>query len=204
MEKLPVRLLAILSFLVIGAATILALKTPRTAAPNLPIRAAEVFSTPSPTPPSVMSISAPDGKMILKVREEKVSGGAKKAFSILTKDGKLAEIYSIILTGGQDVTVPFNTFSPDDKYIFLKKTGPDQPQYLVFSTSGKALVESGNVEVTSLFYDKYSDYKVTDITGWGGESLLVINTDNASGGQGPSFWFEVPTHAFIRLSNRFN
>jgi hypothetical protein len=64
---------------------------------------------------------------------------------------------------------------------------------------------SPNLEFSSLFYEKFPGYKITEATGWGGLNLIVFNTVEAeSGKRGPSFWFEVPTHSFIRLSTQFN
>ena len=61
-----------------------------------------------------------------------------------------------------------------------------------------------NTEVFALFSAKYPDLKVTDVTGWASNNLLVINTDKVSGEVGPSFWFELPSQGFIQLSERFN
>lgn len=205
MEKLPVKLLVVLSLVIIGAAGVFALRSPRTSAPDLPIQAA-VFPTPEPTPPSVTSIVAPNGEMILKVREETIEGEVRKTFSIFVEESGLQRvIYSEFPPEGSSLDVPYNTFSPDNRYFFLEESGPEGTSYLVFSTAGEDLTQdSENLEVGSLFRERFEDYIVTDITGWGGENLLVVNTDTVNGTEGPSFWFEVPTHAFIRLSNRFN
>ena len=55
-----------------------------------------------------------------------------------------------------------------------------------------------------LFAQKYADYKITDVTGWAAPTLLVVNTDKLDGTVGPSFWFDVASLSFTRLSTRFN
>lgn len=173
MEKLPVKILVVLSMVVIGAAGVLALRSPKTSAPDLPVKAAAILPTPTPTPPSVKSFTAPDGKMILREKEEVTTGGIKKTFSILTKgESAPLEIYSKVVSESSFLTVPYNTFSPDDKYIFLKEIATRGTNYYIFSTSAKSLTQdSGPLEVSKLFYDKYTDFKITDMTGWGGVDL---------------------------------
>ena len=48
------------------------------------------------------------------------------------------------------------------------------------------------------------DYNIDEATGWGGLSLIVINTKKVNGGEGPSFWVDVPSGKFTQLSSHFN
>lgn len=145
-------------------------------------------------------ILSPDGKMTLRVNQKKAEEGNTWVFSV-GDDQILKATYPTEVS----IIVPFNTFSPDNKYIFLKKLSPGSTHYIVLATDGKSFSsESQGLEVTSLFYEKYTDYKITDVTGWASPTLCVINTDKISGGEGPSFWFDVSSKSFIQLSTRFN
>jgi hypothetical protein len=53
------------------------------------------------------------------------------------------------------------------------------------------------MEISELFYAKYSEYKITDITGWAAPNLLIVNTDDVNSEEGPSFWFDVSSKTFI-------
>jgi hypothetical protein len=80
-----------------------------------------------------------------------------------------------------------------------------QASYFVLSTTvSPNSLNTPIAEITELFIAKFPDYKITDVTGWGGVNLIIFNTEKASGGTGPSFWFEVPGGGFIRLSTKFN
>ncbi len=152
------------------------------------------------------AVSSSDGKLILSMREEKGKADVTYTFSIgESAGGSQKEIFRKTALAEGVFSIPRNTFSPDNKYLFLKESDAGKTSYLVLSTAGTWLAkDSAFLEFAGAFESKYPDYKITDATGWGGINLIVFNTDKASGGAGPSFWFEVPSGVFIRLSNRFN
>ncbi len=157
-------------------------------------------------PSYLTTAESPDGKIMLTMKEEKGSGTVTYTFLISSQsDGIQKEIFTKTVPTGTGLSIPHNSFSPDNKYLFLKETASGQTSYLVLSAAGAPVAQNAQTfDISSLFTDKHSDYKITDVTGWGGVNLIVFNTDKSDGGQGPSFWFEVPSGAFIQLSNRFN
>lgn len=210
MGKHLVKIALITAFIALSLAMIFVITTLKKQ-PNIPTLASSLTS-PSPSPAGTSektvnteTIEAPDGKLILIVREEKVDSGLKKTLTIQNLTGERTEIYSKTVPAGNVLSIPYNAFSPDNKYIFLKESTSTDTLYYVLATSGNPLTsDSAELEVTGNFYSKYTDFIITDVTGWGGINLLVVNTDNKSGGQGPSFWYELPGGGIIRLSNRFN
>lgn len=167
---------------------------------------------PNSTPPSAkaevsqpVSVTSPDGNWVLSMKEQKNKDSTNFRFSILDDNGGQKEIFSqtVPLTG--TFSIPANTFSPDDRYVFLKETTPAQTNYIVLTSLGAPIAKDvQTLEISGLFTAKYPNYKITDVTGWGGTTLLVINTDKSDGTQGPSFWFDVAGRSFIQLSTRFN
>lgn len=167
--------------------------------PNLPITTKAALQT------SV--VDAPDGSHSLTVKEEKkAKNTVAYTFSVSTQNSSSQKtIFTRTLEEGSSFSVPQNTFSPDDKYIFLKETAKDKINYIVLTSSGDPITkDSQTITFSDLFAVKLPDYKITDVTGWAAPDLIIINTDKLDGSTGPSFWFEVPTQSFIRLSNRFN
>lgn len=165
----------------------------------------ETFADINPGPKTT-SILAPNGRMTLFVTEGKASSGVTDTFSVSVDSGPQTQIYSETLAEGVTISVPYNTFSPDNKYIFLKKSGPAGITYFALRTDGKPIVkDSQTVDFLSLFNSKYpGEFKVTDVTGWGGMTLIVLNTDKPNGSIGPSFWYDAASDSFISLSTRFN
>lgn len=162
--------------------------------------------TPTPSIPGVSELLSPDGKATLILKKTAGEDTVKHDFLISNNDSESQlSILSRDVDKDSSMTIPFNTFSPDNKYFFLKESGPSGMSYFVFSSSGKKLTETGDMlEVSGRFYKQFPEYKITDITGWGGTTLLIVNTDTLDGKTGPSFWFDLSNQSFIKLSTRFN
>ena len=154
-----------------------------------------------------VDVLAPNEKATLTMKAlRKLDGTLSQTFFISLDAAKESvEIYLHESNPSYQVLIPYNTFSPDNKYIFLKIDDPERPQYIVLRTDGKNIRgEEKLVEITSLFYEKYDEFVITDVTGWGAYSLIVVNTNYKDGKIGPSFWFDLSNFGFIQLSNRFN
>jgi hypothetical protein len=114
------------------------------------------------------------------------------------------EIFVKTVNPSTIISIPYNTWDPNGKYIFLKENNTTGTSFFVLSTSTSSLDQNDQTaNITDLFTEKYPDLKIGDVTGWGGVNLVVINSIKGDGGRGPSFWFEMPTHSFIQLSMRF-
>lgn len=156
--------------------------------------------------PQLTSVSSPDGKMNLVMNKKKGENTITYTF-LLTNEvsGGQKEIFTKTVPKETKLSIPANTFSPDNKYIFLKEESMGQADYFVLTTSGASISKDlQTYDISSSFAIKYPDLTVTDMTGWGGINLIVINTNKANGVKGSSFWFDVPSLSFIQLSNRFD
>ncbi len=150
-------------------------------------------------------IMSPDGKFSLKLNNKGSDLIHQTVILKNEKDGVENVLLEKASSNDSLFSLPFNSFSPDDKYIFLKEGEGESAKYLVLRTDSKKLKgDIQTAEIVSLFEAKYSDFKVTDVTGWGGEYVIVVNTDYKNGKVGPSFWFEPASLGFIRLNTRFN
>lgn len=167
------------------------------------------------TPPPVVSkvqaselttVGSPDGKMSLTMQERREED--KSVYSFLMKDvekGSQKEIFVKTVPMGITISIPDNTFSSDNGYVFLKEKNGSTVSYLILTSSGDEIVKDvKTLDVSGLFKAKYEDFVITEATGWAGPTLLVINTDKKESGKGPSFWFDVASKSFIRLSTRFD
>jgi hypothetical protein len=167
------------------------------------------LSTPPPVPVAraaePMTIDSPDGKKSLTITQNK--GGVSVTYVFLitdNSDGSQKEIFTKTEAVGTSLSIPSNTFSSDNKYVFLKETNGVQTSYFIIPTTPPTDSLNNPIDVSSPFVAKYQNYVITDATGWGGPTLLIINTDKVGGGIGPSFWFDVASNSFIQLSTRFN
>lgn len=169
---------------------------------NLPISA---FTPSDPLTGTAEQVS-PDGTKTLIMERQKKDNAETYNFSIINHaDNTKKQILSKTVGKGETISIPHNAWSPDYKYLFLKQTSGSKDNYFVLSAEGTPVAKSEQtVSISDLFAEKLPDYKVTDMTGWAGPTLVVINTDKSDGAQGPSFWFDLSNLSFIQLSRRFN
>jgi hypothetical protein len=154
-----------------------------------------------------VDIVSPDEKVILTVKKgREINGVVTQAFYISSEtDKNPLKIFEKETSAENLISVPVNTFSPDNKYIFLKYEDAGKDRYIVLRTDGTDIKEGSKlVEIESLFSEAYPDFVIGDVTGWGSYSLLIVNTDTLEGKTGPSWWFDLSNLSFIRLSSRFN
>ncbi len=188
-------------WLIIGVAVVGGLMFWRPSPQPVPIK---VITEAIPSPEPTLFANSSDGKIDLEMNQTKNAGTIRWSLTASEANEVARNIWWQTLPQDTTMSIPFNTVSPDYKYMFLKQAGPDKTRYLVLTTSGEPMVpESQTVEFAESFESEYPDYIITEVTGWGGINLIVFNTDKTEGGIGPSFWFDVASKSFILLSNRF-
>jgi hypothetical protein len=200
MDKHPSKLIILVCLLISVVIAYFALRPKSQPSGNSPI--------PHPVPVAQaaqpMAVGSPDGKLTLTVTKYTENGG-NTAYTFLVTDeakGVQKQIFTKTETAGTTLSIPDNTFSSDNKYVFLKESVGTEAKYFVLSTAVSQDAPIANV--SDLFTAKYQDYVISETTGWAGPTLLVVNTNKTDGSLGPSFWLDVGRNSFIRLSTRFN
>lgn len=177
----------VLAIVLVGLTSLVVVQyqTPKVAVVTLP------SPTPSPLPSESSEQISPDGTHTVKLKK---SG---KETEIMV-NGQMVESMS-----GSEFTIPFNTWSPDNKYFFLKEKKESRDEYLLYSATGKAF-PSGEVSlaIIDLFTKVYPENTVVEVTGWAAPTLLILNAKSENEAS-MSFWFDVQTRKFIRLSSYF-
>ncbi|HSW88123.1 MAG TPA: hypothetical protein VLG12_03080 [Candidatus Saccharimonadales bacterium] len=165
---------------------------------------ADTLPTVTPVPQEdVTSQISPNGakKVVLKTTH---NSDGTVTFNLSTTDGSgqnEQQVYSVILQASETMSIPFNTWSPDNKYFFVVK---DSKDVMVFKASGETFADgAAYLDATDAFNQKNIDNTLTEATGWASETLIILNTTTADNQKGPSYWFEVPSKAIIRLSTEF-
>jgi hypothetical protein len=113
-------------------------------------------------------------------------------------------IYNTTLPSVESMVIPFNTWSPDNAYVFLQHNSLGSNEVIVMKADGQPLSEGEQYyNVKTLFTARNTGDSYRETTGWASETLLIINTTLPGGSKGPSYWFEVPSKAIIQLSTQF-
>jgi len=168
------------------------------------LAADQIVPTVSQLPPheEMSTQPSPDGTKKLVMRVTPASSDANTyTFTTMDSTGEnKKEIYTATLSGDK-FTIPFNTWSPDNKYLFVQK---DSGEALVFARSGEAITPVEQfIDVKDIFSKKDRQDRYSRVTGWASPTLLIINTVGGDGAKGSSYWFEVPSKAIIELWGDF-
>jgi len=172
----------------------------------VPVSAESLPSVISLPVTNTVTSDSPDGTWTLTVKKQTVNNITTHSILVLNKaDTSETMIFSKIEQSTQDLSIPFNSWSPDNKYVFVKESTPTVTNYLVFSTSGQPFnTKTPFVNVYDLFVQKYPEYIFEDITGWAAPYLLIVNSHKTAGDSGTSFWFDVSSQTFTLLSTHFD
>lgn len=141
-------------------------------------------------------MDSPDGNKTLTLGD---------SLSVSSKpDGQNIQIYKKEDIGSRRLEIPYNTWSPDNIYVFLKEITPIVNNYLVFKSSGNLFQNDlPYLSIQDLFKKNVPNYLIEDVTGWGAPNLLIVNAKANESDQKVSFWFDVPSQSFIQLGTYF-
>ena len=165
--------------------------------------------TSAPLAPQVKEARYPssDGKKILIVKTTKhAQDTSTYAFSVTTQATQSGQLlFTKSIKTPTTLTVPFNAWSPDNRFFFIQEHMGSNINTHVYASSGKPFADGElSHNVTMLFAEKESTYMLKEITGWAAPTLLLVNTKHVYFEKdGPSFWFDVTRNTVTRLSTSF-
>lgn len=167
------------------------------------------ISIPTPTgvsyPMETSSMGSPDRSMNLTMNKQRGKDATKYTFFTSTPEGIDQNIFAKQLDESESLLIPYNTWSPDNKYVFLKEVTNGLPNYYVMRADGSTLKDYEKyVNIQKLFSERQPDYTIVDVTGWGDPNLIIVNAKSNTENRVVSFWFEVSSQSFILLSTYFN
>lgn len=156
------------------------------------------FPTEIPVGPKISIMDSPEGSKTLTLESLENQGQTTYSLFISSKsEEQKQQIFTRQENNSQSLVIPFNTWSPDNTYVFLKEITPTSNDYLVFQNDAPPL------SIQDLFAKKVPNYVIEDVTGWAAPNLLIINTKQIDGDSKVSFWFDVPSQSFIQLGTYF-
>ena len=164
----------------------------------------QTITTSAATPPIITPIQVETVSVMDSPEGSKTLTIDGSLFVSSNPDGQKINIFKKEEIGALKLEIPYNTWSPDNVYIFLKlKTSPVD-DYLVFQSSGDLFPNNlPYVSIQELFKINVPDYTIEDVTGWAAPNLLIVNTKANESDEKVSFWFDVPSQSFIQLGTYF-
>lgn len=144
---------------------------------------------------------SPDGtsKLAMKVKHN-ADNTFSYEFTTQSGSGSKKLIYSTTVDS-KLFSVPFNAWSPNNKYFFIYKGGSNNA--LVFRADGQPISENEQfIDLSEVFSAKYGNIAIKEVTGWADPFLVVFNKEDRDGKKA-SYWLEVPSKAIIPLATNF-
>ena len=194
-----------LAVLSLGFTTFQSYKTDTFVFAKIPENITPIPTVVVPGPIKKDDMDSPDGTMTLSMESQQTDREIKYSFFTSVKSESDRQlIFEKEIDVPKNLSIPYNTWSPDNKFLFLKQTSPFQIDYFVFFADGKDFSEGSHyLEIQDLFEQKVKDFVIEDVTGWSSPNLLLVNTKEIEGDKKASFWFDVYSKSFIRLSTYF-
>ncbi len=175
---------------------------------NQPFSPALILPTPTPQETNVHS---GDGTVKLMMKTEKNRDGSNTySFTAADISGNNPKpLLTKTVPSGATMIIPQNTWTPDNKLVFLQENDPataaGTPSPLsifVLKASSESFADNQPyLDVTSLWTQRNIHYTFKEATGWASPTLLIITTYKEDGTRGPSYWFDVPSKAFLQLAS---
>lgn len=153
--------------------------------------------------PTISTTSQPssDGtkKVVLKTSQN-IDGN--QTYEVSVDDGPV--FFSKTLDAGGSINIPFNAWSPNNRYFFIEENNGSQTHVMVFKADGTSFSNGNAYLDLSGDFAKYAPNALFDqASGWAADNLIVILTKLDDGSEGTSYWYSVPDESVIPLSTRF-
>lgn len=163
--------------------------------------------TPLAQPKSTSQIS-PDGTKKVIMRTVSTEDNIQTyLFSTADNSGTNEQaVFKKNLDITKTMTIPFNTWSPDNKYFFIQEQTSNGvvTDILIFQALGEPFASGEKyLNAVDLFKNRNSGNYFNEATGWASETLIIINSNTPDAAKGPSYWLEIPSKAIIQLSTDF-
>lgn len=167
-----------------------------------------ISPTTTPAKPSTVSQTSSDGTKKIIIAEIQNADTTKTYYVSVADSAGLhaSPIFTKTLDQTKTMILPFNTWSPDNKYFFIQEqtTTGMVTGILALQATGKPFANGQPyLDVTNVFINRNTGYTLREATGWASETLIIINSVTPENKKGPSYWFEVPSTAIIQLSTDF-
>ena len=148
----------------------------------------------------IKEVRSGDGKArLIRVAKELTGGEVNYSLKVIS-GGTERELFSKVVGPGASVDIPLNSWSPDNKQFFLQENDGQAMHYLVYREDGGKYRDGQEyLNINEDWLKSKNNYTIKEVTGWEGNDLLRVNTSNADGSRGPSFWLVISTRKFLQL-----
>lgn len=162
-------------------------------------RALEEKEEPSLT--ELSEASNGDGSLKLVGIGRAVEGETKYSFRVVDSQKKNSFLlYETVADPGKTFSIPFNSWSSDNKHVFLRTNYQNSKNYFVFKADGSSFDEGSQYLDVGKYWTESKNQQIIDnVSGWAGADLLVVYTTNPDGTGSSAYWFVVGSRKFMQV-----
>jgi hypothetical protein len=169
--------------------------TNKTKNTQFPVPQIPIIISPTPITSEVLSPNG-DKKLVMESVSHK-DNSITYVFSIKDTSGMKRALFSKTVGSKETMTLPDNSWSPDDVYAFIQENEASDTAILVFKTSGETFTNGDQtIDVSSLLHSKTGNF-LHQASGWVSPIFLHITTTIDRETKGPSYWFDVLSQGFL-------
>lgn len=152
-------------------------------------------------PEKTLEVHSGDGKARLTgISKRQADATTNYTFQVSGEKIDSRVLFSKTLAAGGTIEVPTNSWSPDNKQLFVQENSNGTTTYLVYKSDGSKYKNGEDYLDLSGYWAKSKyKYSIKAVTGWAGNDLLELLTTKEDGSAGPSFWFVTSSRNFLQL-----
>lgn len=151
---------------------------------------------PTPTPTKDQETHSSDGTMNAILQIPSASESARMYAVFVEKiDGEGRKlIFATSTSYDETFSIPQNSWSPDNKYLYLQKETSGKKDIVVFQASGNSFTdEEHGRSIDETLQKNKPGYTIDQATGWMSATIVQIFTKKEDNTKGPTYWFYVPS-----------
>lgn len=150
-----------------------------------------------------MEVHSSDGTMKLVMRAEPGKDDVT-TYTFTASDisgGNPKQLLTKTYSGGTTMGIPYTSWSPDNKLVFVQINNGSAATYLVLKADGTPFAGGDQLlNVNDFWTASKNQYTIRTVTGWASGDLLIVYTTKDDGTNGPAFWFVTESHNFLQLA----
>ncbi len=169
---------------------------------NIVLRAEEATITPEVSSiTKLIEASNSDGQYRLVGSSELIKGSVHYSFRV--EDA--AENSSLLLfetkaADDETYSIPFNSWSSDNKYLFLQLNNSKGKNYYVFKADASLFADGLKyLDVGDYWSQGEREDVIKEVSGWAGPDLLMVYTTKPDGTGSSAYWFMVSSRKFMQV-----
>ncbi len=139
-----------------------------------------------------------DSKELILQTKKLADNQTRYTLSTKIKDqDQKTEIIQFLLDNDTKIEIPFNAWSTDNQYFFVKQIAENNTKFLVFQAEGQKFQDQQFIDLNNAFAQRATGYELDQATGWANANLLIVTTKQTDQSAGPKYWFVAANQRFL-------